>query len=88
MIFYLLTSLTRESKFYGTSRSVGELKICVLLGLGVGLRGNNPICVMPSIGIDIFRPFQNYTLLDSLASLTHVSKFKGTSRSDGNFVKR
>ena len=34
-----MTSLKRESKFYGTSRSVGELKICLHLGLGVGLWG-------------------------------------------------
>ena len=26
-------------KFYGTSKSVGVLKICLHLGLGVGLRG-------------------------------------------------
>ena len=33
-------SLTCESNsFYGTSRSVGVLKICLHLGLGVGLRG-------------------------------------------------
>ena len=35
----LLTSVTHEFKFYGTSRSVGVLKICLHLGLGIGLRG-------------------------------------------------
>ena len=34
-----LTSLTHESKFYATFRSVGVLKIWLHLGLGVGLRG-------------------------------------------------
>ena len=34
-----LKSLRRESKFYGTSRSAGVLKICSHLGLGVGMRG-------------------------------------------------
>ena len=32
-------SLTSESKFYATSRSVGVLTICLNLGLGAELRG-------------------------------------------------
>ena len=31
-------ALTRESKFYGTSRSIRGLKICLHWGLGVGMR--------------------------------------------------
>ena len=34
-----MTLLTRESKFYATSRSVGVLNIYLHLELGVGLRG-------------------------------------------------
>ena len=34
-----LASLTHESKFQGTSRRVGMLKISLHLGLVVGLRG-------------------------------------------------
>ena len=39
ILLHSLTSLTCESKFYGTSISVGVLKMCLHLGLGVGLRG-------------------------------------------------
>ena len=34
-----MTSLTHESKYYATSRSVGVCNIYIHLGLGVGLRG-------------------------------------------------
>ena len=51
-----LTLVPCESKFYGTSRSVGVLKTCLRLGLGVGEENYNKlIFVTPSIGKEIMK---------------------------------